>query len=313
MSSTKLPIPRSADLKYKSLKCLGNGKDGHVVLAVPRSGDQDLSSCVVLKILKGDSTTSVARKMLGKLKGMERDEDHLIATVRNQQETIRDQQIIEHPKWHCMSYIPGCSIEQLLDAVYGDDGMPPTVVFHVLAELIRVQRHLKANGLTHADLAAGGNFMLGNNGNDPWPSVTLVDFGGISDYNENKQIQHIFKLIVKMTRHHRAIPECWKLPSFQDEDLETAEKVITTCDRQKLSPDEEQSRALWNLWSVDAIRLKHDFRDDAALADLRNALENSKITDQDVARMATIPEVKMEVLKFDAACMDKQVDEEQIG
>jgi serine/threonine protein kinase len=167
-----------------------------------RSGNQNLDSCVALKILRGDNVTSVAEKLLKQLQGMESKADHIIAAVLKFPDS-------SHPGWHSMNYVAGCSIQQLLDKKYDEYGLAPTIVLHVLAELIRVQDHLETDRLTHADLAAGDNVMLSNKGRDAWPSVTLVDFSGIVSYNEVKKLEHVFHLVANMTRNQKVIPDCW--------------------------------------------------------------------------------------------------------
>jgi hypothetical protein len=67
---TELPIPSTAKEKYVLLKVLGEGKDGAVILAVPRTGPQNLSTCVALKILAHHATGAPTTELLEDLKGM---------------------------------------------------------------------------------------------------------------------------------------------------------------------------------------------------------------------------------------------------
>jgi hypothetical protein len=78
----RLINPISANGNFLPLKLLGSGTEGHVVLAAPRSGPQNLASCVALKFLVGNTVTSVPRNLLQELKAMEGDKDHLLAAVR---------------------------------------------------------------------------------------------------------------------------------------------------------------------------------------------------------------------------------------
>jgi serine/threonine protein kinase len=287
-------IPRTANIEYKPLKILGEGKDGDVVLAIPRSGNQNLDSCVALKMLRGDNVTSVAKRLLKQLQGMESKADHIIAAVLKFPES-------SHPGWHSMHYIPGCSIQQLLDKKYDENGLPPTIVLHVLAELVRVQDHLETDHLTHADLAAGGNVMLSNKGRDAWPSVTLVDFSGIVSYNEVKKLEHVLQLVANMTRNQKAIPDRWRLDTFQDKDVEITEGIYTICGRRRLSEDKRELGGLWKIWKETTIGLKQNLRDEDALQDLKNELDSATITKQDLERMVKTPEVDMTEEPFDAA------------
>jgi len=292
-SSYQTMIPSSADIKYKTLKFLGGGMDGVAVLAVPKSGEQNLDSCIALKILIDDKTTSVSKELLIQLKGMQSKEDHLIAAVY-------DYQPIELPEWHCMAYIPGCSIEQLLKRDDFQDGMSPTVILHVLSELIRVQEHLRANKLTHTDLGAGGNVMLSNNGNDAWPCVTLVDFSGILSYSKPKEAKNVFQLVSSMTMDQEAVPECWKLSTFQAHDVTTADEVYKECNRLQYSWDEELLQGLWEFCREKTKGLKQRLRDDVALQKLSKVLDTAGTTEQDVERLVKTPEYTMEVQRFDA-------------
>jgi hypothetical protein len=54
-------IPRSANLRYQSLKLLGDDKNGDVVLAIPRSGIENLGWCIALETLKTKGPTCVPR------------------------------------------------------------------------------------------------------------------------------------------------------------------------------------------------------------------------------------------------------------
>jgi serine/threonine protein kinase len=293
--SPVLKIPQSANSKYHPLKLLGGGKDGDVALAVPRAGIQNLDLCVALKILKGDNTTSVPRRKLEKLVDMEDNVDHLIAAVR-------DYSKIDQPEWHCMSYIPGYSIEYLLDKKYGEHGMPPTLVFHVFIELVRVQDHLRANELTHTDLRAGGNVMLSNKDNDAWPSVTLVDFSGIRSYDQSREVRHIVQLVAKMTKFEETIPKDWSLSSFEDNDIEAANKIYEMI-RSRANRKTEEGEHLTELWRECGKRveqLKQSLKDNMVLGDLRDTLNHAKTTDADVQKLLGKPAVTIDVMKYDA-------------
>jgi hypothetical protein len=287
-------IPQSANSKYKPLKRLGEGKDGDVVLAVPRVGVQDLGSCIALKILKDGKTTTMARKMLERLKHLQHNEDHLIAAIRDYQDN-------ELPEWHCMSYIPGCSIQKLLETTYSEHGMPPTVVCHVLAELVRVQGHLRDHSLTHIDLGAGGNVMLSNKNGDAWPSVTLVDFSGVYPYNQRREVEHVFRLIKRMTKNLEAVPECWISSSFPQQEVLAAGMIYEMiCGWETWVKDGEHLAGVWSLWSKRILQSKQSLKDDVALQTLREELDTARITEKDVERMIETPELVMEVLRFDA-------------
>jgi len=195
-------FPQSAKKEFIALRHLGSGNEGHVVLAVHHSSPKTLASCVALKFNSGEKVTSIKKSLLDELKGMEGDRDHLIAAVRGYPG-------MDTPNWHALEYIPGRSIHHLLrkHATYKVHGLPPCVIFHVFAELVRVQRHLKKHGYCHIDLKGGGNVMLSNKDDDVFPTVTLIDFGGIMPYNRFKELEHTLHLARKMWKRNTEIAE----------------------------------------------------------------------------------------------------------
>jgi len=289
-------IPRSAKDKFVPLKYLGSGKEGHVVLAAPRSDPQGLASCVALKILSGDKVTSVARKLLKKLKKMEGDESHLIAAVR-------DYPGIPTPNWHALEYIPGRSIEYLLrkHATYKEHGLPPCVIFHVFAQLVRVQKHLKDNEYCHIDLKEGGNVMLSNKDGNLFPTVTLIDLGGIKPYDQGKELEHTLYLARKMTKGSAEIAEHWRPMRFRKGHRKQAK------DKYKMIHDRAASKvketdtleALWKQCGESFERLVESLTDEKALKELQEALDDAKITEEEVKEKLQGKEWELEVDVWD--------------
>jgi serine/threonine protein kinase len=193
-------IPWSAHENYVPLKLLGRGKDGIVLLAVPRTGAQDISNCTALKILEGNSIGTISTELLKQLKEWQDEEDNLLAKVREFQAS-------DNPVWHCMDYVQGSSVEQLLRGTYKDDGIPPTLIFYVIIEIVRAQQHLQKHDKCHIDLNECGNVILSANDASPWPFVTLVDVGGIQKWQDRKVMEHLIPLARKMMGNIHLVPQ----------------------------------------------------------------------------------------------------------
>ena len=272
-------FPQSAKKEFIALRHLGSGYEGYVVLAVHHSSPKTLASCVALKINSGEKVTSIKKSLLDELKEIEGDRDHLIAAVRGYPG-------METPNWHALEYIPGRSIHHLLrqHATYKVHGLPPCVVFHVFAELVRVQRHLKQHGYCHIDLKGGGNVMLSNKDDDVFPTVTLIDFGGIMPYNRSKELEHTLHLARKMWKRNTEVAEHWRPEQIKEEDWKQANDQCKMIHDRAVGEIKETD-TLEDLWKEREFffeELKQSLTDDAALKELREALDDGKITEQDV-------------------------------
>ncbi|KAI4705289.1 hypothetical protein J4E81_000169 [Alternaria sp. BMP 2799] len=233
-----------------------------------------------------EKVTSIKKSLLDELKGIEGDRDHLIAAVRGYPD-------METPNWHALEYIPGRSIQSLLrkHATYVVHGLPPCVIFHVFAELVRVQRHLKKHGHCHIDLKGGGNVMLSNKDDDAFPTVTLIDFGGIMPYNRSKELEHTLHLARKMSKRNTEILEHWRPEQSKEKYWKQAnDQCKLIFDRAVGEVKETDTlEGLWKERGKTFEELKQSLTDDAALKELREALDDGKITEQDVAENKGLP------------------------
>jgi serine/threonine protein kinase len=273
-------IPWSAHENYVPLKLLGRGKDGIVLLAVPRTGAQDLSTCTALKILEGNSIVTISTELLKQLKDCQDEEDHLLAKVREFQAS-------DNPIWHCMNYVQGFSVEQLLRGKYKDDGMPPTLIFHIIIEIVRAQQHLQKHDKCHIDLKEGGNVMLSANDDSPWPSVTLVDVGGIQKWQDKKVMEHLVSLARKMMGNMNLVPQRWQPGSLTlTQNLLIDGNMFYEQIGKRVKRNENGK--LYGFWKAEGERLeklKNAFQDGPALQSLKSELEGARIIDQDVQSM----------------------------
>ncbi|KAI4616229.1 uncharacterized protein J4E87_008741 [Alternaria ethzedia] len=281
----EITIPQSAKEEFIALRHLGSGQEGYVVLAVHRSSPKTLASCVGLKFNSGEKVTSIRKSLLEKLKGMEGDRDHLIAAVHGYPD-------MDSPNWHALEYIPGHSIQDLLrnHKIYKVHGLPPCVIFHVFAELVRVQRHLKEHGYCHIDLKEGGNVMLSNKDDDVFPTVTLIDFGGIWPYNRPKEFEHTLYLARKMWKGNTEIAEHWRLEQFEEDRKQANDQCKMIHDRAAGEIKETDTlEDLWKECGKSFEELKQSLTDKSALKELRGALDDKKITEQDVVEGEELP------------------------
>jgi hypothetical protein len=67
--------------------------------------------------------------------------------------------------------------------------------------------------------------MLSNKNGDAWPSVTLVDFSGVYPYNQRREVEHVFRLIARMTKNLEAVPECWISSSLPEKKIMVAGRI----------------------------------------------------------------------------------------
>ncbi|KAF1830053.1 hypothetical protein BDW02DRAFT_609658 [Decorospora gaudefroyi] len=289
-------IPGCANKQFLPLQLIGKGKDGIVVLAVPRKGPQAINTCRAIKILDGDQIGTMGKKTLEELKCMQHKEDHLIAAVQ-------EYPSINSVDWYCMDYIPGLNVEELLNDRYEDDGMPPTLIFHILLELMRVQQHLKDHDKCHIDLKEGGNIMLSAKEGSAWPSIKLVDFSGIWPYRESSVARHTIHLVGKMMNRERSVPQWWRLGYFDDSSLQSADGFYQ--EMWKCSEKEEEEQEIEELWEQQGEmvkRLKQDLRDEEALHDLKDTLRSTVITEENLQGLVDGGGMEMNVFRWDATC-----------
>jgi len=279
-------FPQSAKKEFIALRHLGSGKEGYVVLAVYRSSPKTLASCVALKFNSGEKVTSIRKSLLEELKRMEGDRDHLIAAVRGYLQ-------LDQPNWHALEYIPGHSVQDLLKThkIYKVHGLLPCVIFHVFAELVRVQRHLREHGYCHVDLKEGGNVMLSNKDEGLFSTVTLIDFGGIMNYNRFKELEHTVYLARKMWNGNTEIAKHWRPEQFKEEDRKQANDQCKMI-HDRAAGEIKETDILGDLWKEcgkSFLELKQSLTDKSALKELREALDDEKITEQDVVEGEELP------------------------
>ena len=65
--------------------------------------------------------------------------------------------------------------------------------------------------------------MLRVKENDQWPSVVLMDYGGIMQYYQQKEVEHTVKLVRTMINKEKTIPRNWRSETFKESDLELAD------------------------------------------------------------------------------------------
>jgi serine/threonine protein kinase len=265
-------LSKDANAKFLLLKKIDEGKDGLIVLAVPRNGPQNASTITALKIIKHLAIGSISEFTLEKLKTLERKyaDEHFIAAV------------LEYPAsiyWINMEFILGRSVKDLMDTTYAANGMPPTLVFHVMAEVVQAQTYLQEQGPCHMDLWAGGKVMLRARDDDLWPSVVLIDYGGIMAYHQHKQVQHTVQLVQTMINREKTIPDYWRSDTFNKGDLELADRFY----KKMCGYEFEGKASLEGLWKAQGPlvkQLKETFRDDVVLHALKAELEGKRVTDE---------------------------------
>jgi len=275
-------IPTSAKAKYLPLARLSAGVDGFVILAAPRSNPPTISNVVALKLFRPEVGCSVPRRLLEELITMQdRYKDkHLIAAVHDYPPATN---------WIAMAYVPGRSISELMKMQYKDVGMPPCLVFHLFAELVTAQAYLKEHGLCHADLNEGGNVMLSAKEGHTWPSVTLVDYGGMQLHDEIMAIDHTMWLLQKTVNRQVRVGACWRREQFDQDDLERADMLYGLVCMYDSSNGEGKNMTLERLWKkcdwIAELRIEK-LRDEIALVDLEKELNGARWTEEDIGVLA---------------------------
>jgi hypothetical protein len=223
MSATPT-IPSSAAALYLPIKHIGGGKDGSIYLAVRK---YQPTVRVALKIISGDAFGVMKANILSDLKAMQTKniDTHPIAHILDYPPTL---------SWVSMNVVTGCSVEQLLDSIYKVDGFPPSLFCHVLKEVVGAQLYLghQEHPLCHMDLSQGGNIML-RPSSGHFLRVTLVDFGAIKPWSEERALFTTVKLARKMTGKRDRVPTQYRRKAgFDAEALRDADAVyegIETC------------------------------------------------------------------------------------
>jgi hypothetical protein len=210
-------IPSSAAALYVPIKQIGGGKDGHIYLAVRK---HQPTVRVALKIISGDAFGDMKANILSDLKAMQKKNvnTHPLAHILDYPPTL---------SWVSMDLVTGCSVEQLLASTYKTDGFPPSLFCHVLKEVVRAQLYLgyQDHPLCHADLSEGGNVMLSPT-SGPFSRVTLVDFGGVRPWSEERALLTTVKLARKMTGKRKRVPTQYRRKAgFDPEALRDADAV----------------------------------------------------------------------------------------